>query len=198
MKDFQPATRNLQLKTAKPMTEHTHAGVTLQLTQGDIAAQTDIEAVVNAANAQLISGGGVAGAIHRAAGRGLAEEARPMGPIQPGEVVLTGAHELPNDHVLHALGPVHGRSRAPSDELLARCYRDALRLADEHEIVSVAFPALSTGAFGYPMEEAAHVAFQAVRETLPELDHVRTVRFVLYDADALDLHERVAGDVFGA
>ena len=110
-------------------------------------------------------------------------------------VVVTGAHELPNDCVLHALGPVYGRD-TPSPELLARCYRAALRLADEREIASVAVPALSTGAFGYPMEEAAQVALDTVREALPELKHVRLVRFVLYDQSALDVHERVLAEVF--
>lgn len=180
----------------RAMTEITREGVTLQFVQGDIAAQDDVEAVVNAANAQLQTGGGVAGALHRAAGPGLAEEGRPMAPIQPGEVVATGAHDLPNDAVLHALGPVYGRD-TPSDELLARCYREALRLADEREIASVAFPALSTGAFGYPMEEATQRALQAVRETLPELESVHMVRFVLFDEDALVTHERVAGKIFG-
>jgi O-acetyl-ADP-ribose deacetylase (regulator of RNase III) len=190
---FEQASRLSLSRSA--MTEITRHGVTLQLAQGDIAAQDDIEAVVNAANAQLISGGGVAGALHRAAGPGLAEEGRPMAPIQPGEVVVTGAHELPNDCVLHALGPVYGRD-TPSPELLARCYRAALRLAEEREIASVAVPALSTGAFGYPMVEAAQVALDTVREALPELKHVRLVRFVLYDQSALDVHERVLAEVF--
>lgn len=88
---------------------HVEAGVTIELTTGDIAEQSDMEAVVSAANAQLRTGGGVAGALHSAAGPGLAEEARPMAPIEPGEAVRTGGHNLPNDHVIHALGPVYGR-----------------------------------------------------------------------------------------
>lgn len=177
------------------MTEATREGVTLQLSEGDIAAQSDVAAVVNAANAELRTGGGVAGALHRAAGPGLAEEARPMAPIRPGEAVLTGAHELPNDYVIHCLGPVYGRDE-PSDELLARCYAEALRRAEEHEVASVAFPALSTGAFGYPMEEATRVALGAVREALPGLEHVRTIRFILYDQGALAVYERVFAEVF--
>ena len=180
----------------RAVTEITREGVTLQLTEGDIAAQADVEAVVNAANAQLRTGGGVAGALHRAAGPGLAEEGRPLAPIQPGEAVLTGGHGLPNAYVIHCLGPVYGRDE-PSGELLARCYRVALRLAEEHAVASVAFPALSTGAFGYPMEEAASVALGAVRAALLELKHVRTIRFVLYDRGALGLHERVLADLFG-
>jgi len=181
---------------AKLMTETTRDGVTLQLVRGDIAAQEDIEAVVNAANAQLVPGGGVAGALHRAAGHGLLEEARPLAPIRPGEAVLTGAHDLPNGYVIHALGPVYGRDR-PSGELLARCYREALRRAEEQGVASVAFPALSTGSHGYPAEPAARIALTAVREAMPGLGPVRTVRFVLHDEAARDLHARIADEVFG-
>src|ERR671927_273628 len=120
-------------------------GVTVEIVEGDISSQDDVDAVVNAANAELESGGGVAGAIHQAAGPGLAEEARPMAPIQPGEAVLTGGHDLPNRYVIHTLGPVYG-SDEPEAELLANCYRNSLELAEERGVDSVAFPALSTGA----------------------------------------------------
>jgi O-acetyl-ADP-ribose deacetylase (regulator of RNase III) len=168
----------------------TQAGVTLELLQGDIAAQEDMTAVVNAANAQLRTGGGVAGALHRAAGPGLAQEARPMAPITPGEAVITGGHDLPNDYVIHALGPVYGRDE-PADELLQACYANALHLAEEHTLDSVAFPALSTGAFGYPVEEAAEIALSTVFDAMPELESVRHIRFVLYDAATLRVHEEV-------
>ncbi|NBB72058.1 MAG: RNase III inhibitor [Bacteroidetes bacterium] len=166
----------------------TQAGVTLELLQGDIAAQEDMTAVVNAANAQLRTGGGVAGALHRAAGPGLAQEARPMAPITPGEAVITGGHDLPNDYVIHALGPVYGRDE-PADELLQACYANALHLAEEHALDSVAFPALSTGAFGYPVEEAAAIALSTVLDAMRELESVRHIRFVLYDAATLRVHE---------
>lgn len=130
--------------------------VTIECLQGDIARQPDVEAIVNAANAQLRIGGGVAGAIHRAAGPGLEEECRPFAPIQPGEAVITGGHELPNRHVIHCLGPVYGVDK-PADWLLASCYRNALQLAEQHGIRSLAFPAISTGAFGYPIEPTAHI-----------------------------------------
>lgn len=166
----------------------TRHGVTLELIQGDIAVQDDIEAVVNAANAQLQTGGGVAGAIHRAAGPGLAEEARPMAPIKPGEAVVTSGHNLPNNHVIHALGPVYGRDE-PAGELLRACYQRALNLAEKHQINSVAFPAVSTGAFGYPVEAAAEIALSTVLEAMPRLESVGRIRFVLYDAPALRVHE---------
>lgn len=166
----------------------TRHGVTLELIQGDIAVQDDIEAVVNAANARLQTGGGVAGAIHRAAGPGLAEEARPMAPIKPGEAVVTSGHNLPNNHVIHALGPVYGRDE-PAGELLRACYQRALNLAEKHQINSVAFPAISTGAFGYPVEAAAEIALSTVLEAMPRLESVGRIRFVLYDAPALRVHE---------
>ncbi|MBW3658859.1 MAG: macro domain-containing protein [Actinobacteria bacterium] len=172
----------------------TFGEVTVELVQGDITAQPDVDAVVNAANAELRTGGGVAGAIHRAAGPGLAEEAVPLGPIAPGEVVLTGGHGLPNAHVLHALGPVHGRDE-PADELLASCYRRALELADEHDLTSVAFPAISTGAFGYPLRPATEVALATIRDVAPSLRSVRLVRMVLHGAGDLEVHEDVLGSL---
>jgi O-acetyl-ADP-ribose deacetylase (regulator of RNase III) len=157
---------------------------------GDITSQDDVEAVVNAANARLESGGGVAGAIHRAAGPDLAEEARPLGPIEPGEAVITGAHGLPNHYIVHTLGPVYGQDR-PEAELLAGCYRNSLALAEENGIESIAFPAISTGIFGYPVEEAARVALGTVREEAGSVEHVRLIRFVLHSASDLEAHERV-------
>jgi len=143
--------------------QRTINGTTVELVKGDIAGQSDMDSVVNAANAWLRTGGGVAGAIHRAAAPGLEEECRPLAPIQPGEAVITGGHNLPNSHVIHCLGPVYGQDR-PEEQLLADCYRNALHLAEENRLASVAFPALSTGAFGYPMEDAAEVALHTVLE----------------------------------
>lgn len=165
-------------------------GVTLELTQGDIAVQHDVQAVVNAANAHLQMGGGVAGAIHRTAGPGLADETRPLAPIEPGEAVITSGHNLPNAYVIHVLGPVYGRDE-PSDEILRRGYQNALDLAEANDIQRIAFPALSTGAFGYPMDPAARVALRTMRDAAPALESVEHIRFVLYDAHALRVHEDV-------
>jgi O-acetyl-ADP-ribose deacetylase len=162
-------------------------GVALELARGDIAAQEGFDAVVNAANAQLMPGGGVAGAIHRAAGPGLAEECRALAPIAPGQAVITGGHDLPNSYVIHCLGPVWGRDE-PAEDLLRSCYRRALELAEEHGLESVAFPALSTGAFGYPLRKAARAALDEVLRSLPRLRSVRRIRFTLYGADALEAH----------
>jgi len=173
----------------------TISGVEVELKRGDIAGQDDIEAVVNAANAQLRIGGGVAGAIHRAAGPGLEEETRPLAPIKPGEAVITGGHNLPNEYVIHCLGPVYGRDK-PEDELLANCYRNALDRAEENGIERVAFPSISTGAFGYPMKDAAQVAFKTIRDKAPDLASVKLVRFVLWGEDAMKIHREALEEVF--
>lgn len=164
--------------------------VTVDLVQGDITKQNDFDAVVNAANAELRTGGGVAGAIHRAAGPGLAAETAPKAPIRPGQAVITSGHDLPNPWVIHTLGPVYGQDE-PSDQYLTDCYRHSLERAEEKALESVAFPAVSTGAFGYPMEAAAEIALATVLEKAAHLESVRRIRFVLYDQRALDVHTRV-------
>ena len=169
-------------------------GVTVECVRGDITSQEDVVAIVNAANAELRSGGGVAGAIHRAAGPGLEEEARPLAPIRPGQAVITSGHDLPNRYVIHALGPVYGRDR-PEAEVLAKCYRHSLALAEEHGIDSVAFPAISTGVFGYPIEEAARASLGTVMEETEHLKSVRLVRFVLFGEEDLEVHERVLSEI---
>lgn len=179
------------------MREFTLQNTTIELKQGDIASQDDVDAVVNAANAELKIGGGVAGAIHRAAGPELAEETQSMAPIKPGEAVISGAHNLPNDYILHCLGPVYGRDK-PEEELLSNCYERALELAERHGISRIAFPSISTGAFGYPMKDAAEVAFRTIREEVSGLSSVELIRFVLWGEDAMKIHEEVLGEVFGS
>lgn len=173
---------------------HTEARVTIELVTGNIVEQDDVDAVVNAANAQLRTGGGVAGAIHDAAGPGLTDETRPLAPIQPGEAVLTGGHDLPNAHVIHVLGPVYGRDE-PSDELLRTGYENALRQAEEHGITSVAFPAISTGAFGFPVDAAARIAVGVMLEWAPRLETVTLVRFVLFDDEDYQAHTEALSDL---
>jgi O-acetyl-ADP-ribose deacetylase (regulator of RNase III) len=163
--------------------------VALECVQGDITQQPDIDVIVNAANAWLMSGGGVAGAIHRAAGPGLAEECRALAPIRPGEAVITTAHRLPNRYIVHCLGPVWGRDPHP-DRLLRNCYANALTLADGKGATSVAFPSISTGHFGYPISEAAPIAVKAVTDFAPELQSVRLVRFVLFSPEDLAVYRR--------
>lgn len=167
---------------------------TVELVVGDIAEQPDVDAVVNAANAQLLPGGGVAGALHLAAGPGLAEECAPLAPIEVSEAVVTGGHQLPTPHVIHALGPVYGVDE-PSDELLADTYRKALLAAEREGLTSVAVPAISTGAFGFPLASAARIAVRSVAEVVPQLDHVRHVRFVLFNQTSLDVHREAMAEM---
>ena len=163
--------------------------VTLECLQGDISNQGDIDTIVNAANAQLMPGGGVAGAIHAKAGPGLVEECIPLAPIKTGEAVITGAHGLPNKHIIHCLGPVYGVDQ-PEAKLLASCYRSALNLAETHGINSIAFPAISTGIFGYPLREAAEVSLAAIRD-FNGYNNLTRVRFVLWSKADWNLFSQI-------
>jgi O-acetyl-ADP-ribose deacetylase (regulator of RNase III) len=162
----------------------------VECVQGDITQQPDIEVIVNAANGALLPGGGVAGAIHRAAGPELAQECRRLAPIKPGEAVITGGHLLPNRHVVHCLGPVYGVDE-PAAALLASCYRRAMALVAQKRRASVAFPAIATGIFGYPAEPAAKIAIETVLAALADCPSVRRVRFVLFSAADLACYERI-------
>jgi O-acetyl-ADP-ribose deacetylase len=161
--------------------------VILEAVHGDIANQPDITAIVNAANAQLMPGGGVAGAIHRAAGPELAEECKLLAPLDPGQAVISGGHNLQNQYVIHCLGPIYGKDK-PENLLLAECYRNALRVADENQTGSVAFPAISTGAFGFPFEAATDITLQTIQEVIPDLKYVRLIRFVLFGEEDYNIY----------
>ncbi|HOM29513.1 MAG TPA: O-acetyl-ADP-ribose deacetylase [Deltaproteobacteria bacterium] len=160
----------------------------LQFVVGDITRQ-DTDAVVNAANTQLAPGGGVAGAIHRAAGPKLWEECRTLGGCATGEAKITRGYNLPNRYVIHTVGPVY-RGSDNDPILLKSCYVNSLRLADEHGARSVSFPALSTGIFGYPVYEAALVAIEAIAGYLEGPTSIETVRMVLYDESSYREHLR--------
>lgn len=155
---------------------------------GDISSQPDLDAVVNAANAQLAPGGGVAGAIHRGAGPDLYKECKSLAPIKPGEAVITRAYGLPNKYVIHCLGPVYGNDK-PEDLYLASCYRNSLALAEENKLKSIGFPAISTGIFGYPPKKAVEVVFNTLLEELPKLKHLKKLKFVLFHEDDLQLYD---------
>jgi len=161
------------------------AGRTLVLHQGDITRE-EVDAVVNAANGRLAGGGGVDGAIHRRGGPAIMAETRAKYPggCATGSAVLSGAGTLPARHVIHAVGPVWGGGTRGEAALLAGAYRRSLELAAEHGCRSVAFPALSTGAYGYPMDQAARVALSTVIEFLKDHEQPELVRMVLFDAGA--------------
>lgn len=167
---------------------------TVEIVIGDITDQPDMDAIVNAANAELRIGGGVAGAIHQKGDPELTELTRPLAPINPGEALITEAPGLPNKHVIHCLGPVYG-SDEPSNELIANCYKNAFYLAEKHELKSIAFPAISTGAFGFPMPDAAKIAIESILFETNELDSVKTIRIVLYDDEAFNVHNEFLSEV---
>ena len=172
------------------MTRRSFDDLVVECVQGDITDQPDVDAVVNAANAQLAPGGGVAGAIHAKAGTGLYEECKPLAPIATGDAVITSGHGLPNRWCIHTLGPVYNRSPDPASEL-ASCYRSVLVLAEEYGLVTLATPAISTGIFGFPVPQAASVAIDTVRAEAKTLRTVRLVRFVLWDERDLITHSQV-------
>lgn len=159
----------------------------LELVQGDITKQ-DTQAIVNAANERLAPGGGVAGAIHRAAGPELWEECKRLGGCGTGEAKITEGYRLPAHYVIHTVGPVYSGSRRDA-ELLEACYRNTLKLALERGINTVAFPAISTGTFGYPMRKAAEIALRTTIDFLKHHDEISSVRFVLYGSNDLRVHE---------
>ncbi|MDD2585829.1 MAG: macro domain-containing protein [Syntrophomonadaceae bacterium] len=172
-----------------------YAGVEIEVLQGDITKQEDLVAIVNAANSGLRGGGGVDGAIHRAAGPQLKEESGALAPISAGDAVITGAYNLPNKYVIHCVGPVYRPDR-PVADLLANCYRNALKLAERNKIESIGFPAISTGVYGYPMDEAAEVMFKTFQEVIPGLQSVKKIRVILFDKRAWEIHlNKWQGDV---
>ena len=172
---------------------------TISLVQGDITRQS-LDAIVNAANSSLMGGGGVDGAIHRAGGPRILEECKKIvarqGRLPTGKAVITTGGNLPARYVIHTVGPVWHGGNANEDQLLASAYRESLLLAEKHKLKSLAFPSISTGAYGYPVDMAAKVAVQTVAAFLKnEAFSVREVRFVLFDSTTYETYARALQEV---
>lgn len=168
------------------------SGRRISLERGDIT-RLSVDAIVNAANAALLGGGGVDGAIHRAAGPGLLAECRTLGGCPPGEARLTGGYRLPAGHVIHTVGPVWRGGNAGEREVLARCYSACFAIARAQGFRSIAFPAIATGVYGFPREEAARIAIAAVRAHLADSEMPEQVIFVCFDGTTLGAYGAALG-----
>ena len=164
--------------------------------QGDITRVKNAEAIVNAANRSLLGGGGVDGAIHRAAGRKLLEECRTLHGCETGEAKITGAYDLPCSYVIHTVGPIWNGGRSRDPELLANCYRNSLKLAAEKGIKTVAFPSISTGVYSYPLGEAAEIAVRTVAEFAEaHPGQFNEIFWVLFDSRTKEAYDRALKDM---
>jgi len=168
----------------------------LELVQGDITQQ-DTDAIVNAANQSLLGGGGVDGAIHRAAGPELLTECRTLGGCGTGDAKITKGYNLKTGHVIHTVGPVYRRQSEDVRDLLTSAYRRSLEVARENGLKSLAFPSISTGAYGYPVKEAAPLALSTVIAFVKEHPEIELVRFVLFSSDVFAAYEQALHDLTG-
>jgi len=182
-------TRTMPLSTSTPGATHDHR---IEIHQGDIT-RLAVDAIVNAANHTLLGGGGVDGAIHSAAGPGLLAECRTLGGCETGQAKITGGHALPARHVIHAVGPIWRGGTHDEDALLASCYRSSLALLCAHGLTSIAFPAISTGIYSFPMERATRIAVATVREVLAREPGIEKVIFCCFSDRNRQIYERIAG-----
>ena len=162
----------------------------IDIVRGDIT-KLDVDAIVNAANTTLLGGGGVDSAIHRAAGIELLAECRTLGGCRPGEARITRGYHLPARFVIHTVGPIWRGGKRHEPEILANCYRNSLQLAVENEIKTIAFPAISCGAYGYPTPEAAQIALKTTRDFLATDERIEKVTFVLWGEDIYDAYRQL-------
>jgi len=176
----------LILTSAKTLSLHGPADLTKETT----------DAIVNAANSSLLGGGGVDGAIHRAGGPSILAECKTIvtkiGRLAPGKAVITNSGRLPAKFVIHTVGPIYSGGKRGEAEILASAHRESIRLADDHALHSLSFPAISTGAYAYPVTEAAQIAVRSAAESLTTTTHLKTIPFVLFDAATLRAYESAA------
>jgi O-acetyl-ADP-ribose deacetylase (regulator of RNase III) len=181
----------LTFSNGKALELHGPADITKEIT----------EAIVNAANSSLLGGGGVDGAIHRAGGPSILQECKRIvagmktGTLPAGKAVITTGGRLPAKYVIHTVGPVYRGGQQHETDTLAGCYRESIRIADDHAIKSLAFPSISTGAFGYPIHEAAEIAVRTIAVALPPCAHVEHVRFALFDIVTCKAYVRAAENI---
>jgi len=173
-----------------------YLGGRIEVVKGDITT-LEVDAIVNAANSSLLGGGGVDGAIHRAAGPELLAECRGLGGAKTGQTKITRGYRLPARHVIHAVGPVWQGGAAGESEQLASCYRGAIDLATTHRLESIAFPCISTGIYGYPLEPACRIAIATVRKALEADASVKRVVFCCFSETDRDTYERIATELVG-
>jgi O-acetyl-ADP-ribose deacetylase len=164
--------------------------VEIEIFRGDIT-KLDVDAIVNAANATLLGGGGVDGAIHHAAGPELVAECRTLGGCRPGKAKITRGYRLPARFVIHTVGPVWRGGKRGEAETLGNCYRNSLQVAAENRIKTIAFPAISCGAYGYPIEEAAQIALETTRELLALSNEIQKVIFVVWGEDVYEAYRKL-------
>jgi O-acetyl-ADP-ribose deacetylase (regulator of RNase III) len=178
------------------------AGKTIEFHGPADITKEDTDAIVNAANSSLMGGGGVDGAIHRHGGPGILEECKlivgKMGRLPAGQAVITTAGRLPAKYVIHTVGPIYRDGSRGESTTLTNCYREAIRVAEQHGLRSLAFPSISTGAYGYPVQDAAEVAVTAVIEGLNSASSITRVRFVLFDDATLQAYTSVVEKLLGA
>jgi O-acetyl-ADP-ribose deacetylase (regulator of RNase III) len=168
----------------------------IDIVDDDITRQ-QVDAIVNAANRSLLGGGGVDGAIHRAAGPELLAECRMLNGCKTGEAKLTKGYRLPAKYVIHTVGPVWRGGNANEDQLLENCYANSLNVAVEHQIATIAFPSISTGIYGFPIERASRIALQTVKAFLEEQASIRKVVFVCFGQQDYQIYQHTATEIFG-
>lgn len=168
-------------------------GKELSILKADITT-LKVDGIVNAANRSLLGGGGVDGAIHKAAGPELLEATKKLGGANTGEAKITAGFNLPADYVIHTVGPIYRDGTQGEATLLAACYENSLKLADENELETIAFSAISTGVYGYPIEEASAIAIETVKQVLPTLSSVRKVILVVFNDEIKQIYENLLGN----